>query len=97
MRRGGREFGLVELNRYILILCAYPPANRSHLWLEGDAVMHKYEDADGKTSAQLRITQREFRPRSSVTMGAAGPLHLFQTQLVYRGCSFLKFSRWEIC
>lgn len=84
MRRGWRECGLVELDGYILILCACSPANRSFVLVEGDATMNKFEDPEGKTVTHLRIVQREFRPRPFVTMGAAGHCIVFRPTCLSR-------------
>lgn len=46
----------------MLINCASPSANRSLVWVEGDAYMHKYEDKEGREQSTFRVIQRKFLP-----------------------------------
>lgn len=41
-------------------VCPSAPANRSLLWVEGDAYMATSESKDGTAQTQLRVIQREF-------------------------------------
>lgn len=56
----------------MLINCASPAANRSLVWVEGDAYMHKYEDKEGNQQNTFRVIQREFLPPLSLSWEGQG-------------------------
>ena len=83
----GFWFGEIEW-KYADQVCGSAPANRTLVWVEGDAYMHTYENKEGNQQTRLRIIQREFWSSIFVIMEGAWHFPFLGFSRLSRLCFF---------